>query len=39
VSYQVNWEIVALDQAAGFLSDDAAGNGPACAPTGHQGHG
>jgi mRNA interferase RelE/StbE len=25
VSYQVNWEIVALDQAAGFLSDDAAG--------------
>jgi mRNA interferase RelE/StbE len=25
VSYQVNWEILALDQAAGFLSDDDAG--------------
>ena len=25
MSYQVNWEILALDQAAGFLSDDAAG--------------
>jgi mRNA interferase RelE/StbE len=25
VSYQVNWEIRALDQAAGFLSDDPAG--------------
>jgi hypothetical protein len=22
VSYQVNWEIQALDQAAGFLGDD-----------------
>jgi mRNA interferase RelE/StbE len=25
VSYQVNWEIRALDQAAGFLRDDPAG--------------
>jgi hypothetical protein len=25
VSYQVNWEILALDQAAGFLRDDPAG--------------
>ena len=25
MSYQVNWEIVALDQAAGFLHDDPAG--------------
>ena len=25
MSYQVNWEILALDQAAGFLRDDAAG--------------
>jgi mRNA interferase RelE/StbE len=25
VSYQVNWEIRALDLAAGFLRDDAAG--------------
>jgi len=25
VSYQVNWEIQALDQAAGFLRDDPAG--------------
>jgi mRNA interferase RelE/StbE len=25
VSYQVNWEIAALDQAAGFLRDDATG--------------
>jgi mRNA interferase RelE/StbE len=25
VSYQVNWEILALDQAAGFLRDDATG--------------
>jgi mRNA interferase RelE/StbE len=25
VSYQVNWEIGALDQAAGFLRDDPAG--------------
>ena len=25
MSYQVNWEILALDQAAGFLSGDAAG--------------
>jgi mRNA interferase RelE/StbE len=25
VSYQVNWEIRALDLAAGFLSDDPAG--------------
>jgi hypothetical protein len=25
VSYQVNWEIQALDQAAGFLRDDPIG--------------
>jgi len=25
VSYQVNWEIEALDQAAGFLGDDPVG--------------
>ena len=25
MSYQVNWEIRALDQAAGFLRDDPAG--------------
>jgi mRNA interferase RelE/StbE len=25
VSYRVNWEILALDQAAGFLRDDPAG--------------
>jgi len=25
VSYQVNWEIQALDQAAGFLRDDPVG--------------
>jgi mRNA interferase RelE/StbE len=25
VSYQVNWEIQALDQTAGFLRDDAVG--------------
>jgi mRNA interferase RelE/StbE len=25
VSYQVNWEIQALDQTAGFLRDDPAG--------------
>jgi mRNA interferase RelE/StbE len=25
VSYQVNWEIQALDQTAGFLRDDAIG--------------
>jgi mRNA interferase RelE/StbE len=25
VSYQVNWEIKALDQTAGFLNDDLAG--------------
>jgi mRNA interferase RelE/StbE len=25
VSYQVNWEIHALDQAAGFLRDDPVG--------------
>jgi len=25
VSYQVNWEIQALDQTAGFLRDDSAG--------------
>jgi mRNA interferase RelE/StbE len=25
VSYQVNWEIQALDQTAGFLGDDAIG--------------
>jgi hypothetical protein len=25
VSYQVNWEIHALDLTAGFLSDDPAG--------------
>ena len=25
MSYQVNWEILALDQAAGFLRDDPAG--------------
>jgi mRNA interferase RelE/StbE len=25
VSYQVNWEIQALDQAEGFLSDDPVG--------------
>jgi len=25
VSYQVNWEIQALDQTAGFLSDDPVG--------------
>jgi hypothetical protein len=25
VTYQVNWEILALDQAAGFLRDDPAG--------------
>jgi mRNA interferase RelE/StbE len=25
VSYEVNWEIRALDQAAGFLRDDQAG--------------
>jgi mRNA interferase RelE/StbE len=27
VSYQVNWEIQALDQAAGFLRDDPTGAG------------
>jgi mRNA interferase RelE/StbE len=27
VSYQVNWEIQALDQAAGFLRDDPVGVG------------
>jgi mRNA interferase RelE/StbE len=25
VSYQVNWEVQALDRTAGFLSDDLAG--------------
>jgi len=25
VSYQVNWELQALDQAAGFLGDDPLG--------------
>jgi mRNA interferase RelE/StbE len=25
VSYQVNWEVRALDRAAGFLRDDVAG--------------
>jgi len=25
VSYRVNWEIQALDQAAGFLRDDPVG--------------
>ena len=25
MSYQVNWEIQALDQTAGFLSDDPVG--------------
>jgi hypothetical protein len=25
VSYQVNWEILALDQTAGFLHDDPTG--------------
>ena len=25
MSYQVNWEIKALDQTAGFLNDDLAG--------------
>ena len=25
MSYQVNWEIEALDQAAGFLGDDPVG--------------
>ena len=25
MSYQVNWEIQALDLTAGFLNDDAAG--------------
>ena len=25
MSYQVNWEVQALDQTAGFLSDDLAG--------------
>lgn len=25
MSYQVNWEVLALDQAAGFLRDDPDG--------------
>jgi hypothetical protein len=27
VSYQVNWEVQALDRTAGFLSEDMAGVG------------